>query len=492
MADQQPIKNPEIKYTQLFINNEFVNSQKGKTFDTFNPATGGVVAKVQEGDASDIDAAVQAAQKAFERNSEWRQMDASARGALLAKLASFLTRDATYLASLESLNNGKPFGDACVDVKLASMALNYYAGAADKVCGQTVPADGNKLVYTLYEPVGVCGAITPWNYPILMTAVKIAPCLAMGNTLVLKPAEQTPLTALAIAALAREAGFPAGVLNVVPGFGPSAGQPLVEHPLVRKITFTGSTEVGKLIQRVASDGVKRVSLELGGKSPLIILPDADLDKAVQTAHNMVMVNQGQCCVAATRTFVHADIYDEFVKRSVELAKKRKVGDPFDLTCQQGPQIDLEQFNKVLSLIESGKQEGAKLECGGKQVGSSGFFIEPTVFSAVTDNMRIAREEIFGPVQQILKFTDVDEVIKRANSTNYGLGAGVFTKDLEKAMLISSRINSGQVYVNNYFNFAVQVPFGGFKESGIGREFGLDGLRQYYEIKSVIIDLPFKI
>lgn len=488
----EPIKNLEIKYTQLFINNEFVDSQSGVTFDTHNPATGASIAKVQQGNAQDIDTAVKAANQAFQRDSDWRKMDASRRGVLLSKLATLLTRDAAYLASLESLNNGKPFRDACIDVILASMAMNYYAGAADKVCGQTVPADGNKLVYTLYEPVGVCGAITPWNYPILMAAVKIAPCLAMGNTLVLKPAEQTPLTALAIAALVREAGFPAGVLNVVPGFGPGAGQPLVEHPLVRKITFTGSTDVGKLIQRMSADTVKRVSLELGGKSPLIILADADLDKAVETAHRMVMVNQGQCCVAASRTFVHADIYDQFVSKSVELAKQRKVGDPFDLSCQQGPQIDLEQFEKILNLIDSGKAQGAKLECGGKRVGDKGYFVEPTVFSNVTDDMRIAREEIFGPVQQILKFTDIEEVIKRANSTCYGLGAGVFTKDLEKALYVSSRIDSGQVYVNNYFNFAVQIPFGGYKQSGIGREFGLDGLRQYYEIKTVIVDLPFKI
>lgn len=487
-----PIKNPEIKYTQLFIDNEFVNSQLGRTFNTFNPATGEMITSVQDSNAADVDLAVRAADRAFERDSEWRKMDASDRGALLNKLADLFDRDINYLASLETLNNGKVFADAYLDVFISAKTFRYFAGAADKICGQTIPADGNKLVYTLYEPVGVCGAITPWNYPILMAAVKIAPCLAMGNTLVLKPAEQTPLTALAIAALVREAGFPKGVFNVVPGFGPTAGQPLVEHPLVRKITFTGSTQIGKLIQQVASKTVKRVSLELGGKSALIVFPDADLDKAVLTAHNMVMVNQGQCCVAASRTFVHADIYDEFVKRCVELAKTRKVGCPFDLANQQGPQIDCKQFEKILSLIESGKSEGAKLECGGKKVGEKGFFIEPTVFSNVTDDMTIAREEIFGPVQQILKFTDVKDVIKRANSSCYGLGAGVFTKDLETAMLVSSRLDAGQVYVNDYFSFSVQTPFGGYKESGIGREFGLDGLRQYYETKSVIIDLPFKV
>lgn len=487
-----PIKTPEIKYTQLFINNEFVNSVSSKTFDTFNPATLEKIAQVYESDAKDVDRAVKAAEAAFDRKGEWRQMDASARGELLYRLAELLYRDAQYLASLEAYNNGKPVKDALGDVMASVAVFKYYAGVADKVCGQVIPADGTKLCYTLYEPLGVCGAITPWNYPILMAAIKIAPCLVMGNTLVLKPAEQTPLTALALAALVKEAGFPAGVFNVIPGFGPTAGQPLVQHPTVRKITFTGSTEIGKLIQREAAGTVKRVSLELGGKSPLIIFPDADLEKAVQIAHNMVMVNQGQCCVAASRTFVHEDIYDKFVELSVAKAKARKLGNPLDMETEQGPQIDDEQFNKILTLIEKGKQEGAKLECGGRRSGETGRFVEPTVFSNVSDHMSIAKEEIFGPVQQILKFRDIDDVIKRANATNYGLGAGVFTKDLDTALLVSSRLDAGQVYVNNYFNASIQIPFGGFKESGIGREFGLDGLRQYYEIKSVTVDLPFKI
>lgn len=483
-----PILKPEIKYTQIFINNQFVNSINGKTFTTVNPATAEVIAVVQEGDASDIDAAVQAAVGAYE---SWRSIDASARGDLLMKLAGLIIRDANYLASLESYNNGKPFADAHRDVMSSAAYMKYYAGVADKVCGQVLPADGKKFAYTTYEPVGICGAITPWNYPLLMVAMKVAPCLVMGNVLVLKPAEQTPLTALALAALTVEAGFPAGILNIVPGFGPTAGQPLCEHPLVNKITFTGSTVVGKLIQRVASGTVKRVSLELGGKSPLIIFPDCDLDKAVMVASKMVMINQGQCCIAASRTFVHEDIYDEFVKRSVELAKARKVGNPLDINNHQGPQIDNEQFTKILDLIDSGKKEGAKLECGGNKIGDKGYFIEPTVFSNVTDDMRIAKEEIFGPVQQLLKFKDVDEVLKRANATSYGLGAGVFTNNIELAMRVVSRLNAGQVYVNNYFNPSIQIPFGGFKESGIGREGGLDGLRQYYEIKSVIYDLPFK-
>lgn len=488
----KPIQKPEVKYTQLFINNQFVNSQSGKTFTTINPATFEPIAEVQEGDHRDIDLAVTAAEKAFDKDSEWRQMDASARGQLLYKLAELLERDVNYLASLESYNNGKIFVDSHGDVMASAATLKYYAGAADKVCGQVIPADGKHFAYTIYEPVGICGAITPWNYPILMAAVKIAPCLAMGNTLVLKPAEQTPLTALAIAALVKEAGFPPGVFNVVPGFGPSAGQPLVQHPKVRKITFTGSTVVGKLIQRESAANLKRVSLELGGKSPLIIFQDADLDKAAEVAHSMVMVNQGQCCIAATRTFVHESIYDQFVKKCVELAKKRVVGNPLDINTQHGPQIDNEQYTKILDLIKSGKEEGANLECGGNKVDGPGYFIQPTVFSNVTDGMRISREEIFGPVQSILKFKDIDEVIKRANATNYGLGAGLFTNDLNTVHKVSSRLDAGQVYVNSYFDASVQCPFGGFKESGIGREFGLDGLRQYYEIKTVITSLPFKI
>lgn len=492
MTDPTPIKNPEIKYTKLFINNEFVDAIKGKTFAAVNPATWDELAQVQEAQAEDVDKAVQAAKAAFDRSSEWRNLDASARGELLYKLGELVERDVIYLASLESLNCGKPFAMAHGDVMGCSKTLKFFAGACDKVNGDVMPTDGLVFTYTLNEPIGVCGAITPWNYPLLMATVKLAPCLAMGNTLVLKPAEQSPLTALALAALVKEAGFPPGVFNVLPGFGPTTGQPLVEHPDVRKISFTGSTQVGKLIQRMGAETVKRVTLEMGGKSPLIIMPDADLDEAVECAFQNVMINQGQCCIAASRTFVHESIYDEFVKRTVELAKKRTVGNPMDTSNEQGPQIDQEQFTRILSLIEAGQKEGAKLECGGKKIGEKGWFIEPTVFSQVTDDMRIAREEIFGPVQQILKFKDVDEVIKRANDTAYGLGGGVFSKDIDNALYISSRLEAGQVYVNTYLDLSVQTPFGGFKQSGIGREFGMENLREYTEIKTVIVKVNHKI
>jgi len=487
------IKNPEVKFTQLFINNEFVNSVDGKTFDTINPATGQKLAAVQEAGVRDVDLAVQAADEAFKFGSPYRQMDATKRAALLFKLADLMERDKVYLASLECTNNGKPFKFAMEDdLPTAIGVVRFYAGAADKVGGSVLPSDGKMFAYTRYEPVGVVAAILPWNYPIEITCVKIAPAIAMGNTVVIKPAEQTPLTALYLAHLAREAGFPPGVLNVVTGFGPTTGQPLIEHPKVSLIAFTGSTEVGSLIQREAARCIKRVSLELGGKSPLIIFPDADLDKAVRVAHLNCVINQGQCCVAATRTFVHESIYDQFVAKTVELARKRVVGNPLDEQVDHGPQIDEEQFNKVMTLIDSGIEQGAKLELGGKRIGQTGFFVEPTVFSNVTDEMDIAKKEIFGPVQQILKFKDKEEVIERANKTNYGLGAGLFTKDLNTAIEVSSRLNAGQVYVNQWLIGGVQVPFGGFKQSGIGREFGLEGLRQYCEVKSVIIDMPVKI
>lgn len=487
------IKNPEVKYTQLFINNEFVNSLDGKTFDTLNPATMQKLATVQEATAVDIDRAVQAAKKAFEFHSEYRQMDATQRASLLFKLAELVERDRAYLASLECANNGKVFKAAFEgDLEAAIATLRFFAGAADKVSGPTLPADGKVFAYSRYEPVGIVGAIIPWNYPLEITCAKIGPAIAMGNTLVIKPAEQTPLTALYLASLIKEAGFPPGVINVVTGFGPTAGQPLVEHPDVNMIAFTGSTEVGQLVQRHAAQHLKRIQLELGGKSPLIIFADADIDKAVEVAHSMCVVNQGQCCVAATRTFVHESIYDEFVKKTVELARGHVIGNPLDESVDHGPQIDEEQFNKVLTLIDSGVKEGAKLECGGKRVGDVGLFVEPTVFSNVTDEMSIAKYEIFGPVQSILKFKSKEEVIERANNTNYGLGAGLFTNDLNTAIEVSARLNAGQVYVNNYLNSGVQVPFGGYKQSGVSREFGLEGLKPYYEVKSVVIDLPVKI
>lgn len=488
MSSPKPIVKPEIHFTKHFINNEFVDSVRNETFDLKSPADESVLAKVARGTTDDVDRAVAAAVAAFEPNSEWRSLDARERGTVLYKIGDLIDENATYLSSLETYDNGKPFSEAVGDIAGCAQVFRFYAGAADKVNGQLIPADGPLLAYTRAEPVGVCGAIIPWNYPLLMASIKIAPCLAMGNTLVLKPSEEAPLTALYLASLAKKAGLPAGVLNIVCGFGKEAGFPIVLHKDVRKITFTGSTAIGKLILSEAGKQLKRVSLELGGKSPLIVFPDADLDKAVKAAHNMIMINQGQCCIAASRTFVHESIYDEFVKRSVELAKARVVGNTLETKSNIGPIINKAQHNKILDLIESGVKEGAKLECGGKRVGDKGYWIEPTVFSNVTDSMRIAREEIFGPVQQILKFKTTEEVIRRANDTNYGLGAGLFTRDINLAFKVAHAIQSGQVYVNTYLEMPVQVPFGGFKESGVGREFGLQGLEQYRELKTVIVRL----
>lgn len=487
MADQVA-----VKYTQIFINNEFVDAVNGKKFPTINPATGEQICLVAEGDEADINKAVAAAKEAFKLGSTWRTMDASARGVLLNKLADLMARDADYIAKLETLDNGKPYKLAIGDVYGSIAHLRYYAGWADKVHGKTVPMDGNHFSYTRVEPFGVCGQIIPWNFPLMMFSWKIAPALCTGNVVVLKPAEQTPLTALYACSLIKEAGFPPGVVNVVPGYGPTAGAPLVNHPDVQKIAFTGSTEVGKLIlQGAGKDSIKKVSLELGGKSPLVIMDDADIDLAVAVAHEACMFNQGQCCCAATRTFVQEGIYDEFVRKSKEYAQKRIVGDPFDDATQQGPQVDEEQFNKILSLIEEGQKEGAKLECGGKPAASKGYFIQPTVFSDVTDNMKIAVEEIFGPVQQILKFKTLDEVIERSNDTTYGLAAGIFTKNLDTANMYTQAVRAGTVWVNTFLAFGAQMPFGGYKMSGIGREGGEDGIKEYCQIKSVVVAIPQK-
>ncbi|XP_035217052.1 retinal dehydrogenase 1-like isoform X2 [Stegodyphus dumicola] len=482
----------EIKYTKIFVNNEWHTSASGKKFPVINPATAEKICEVEEGDKVDVQKAVQAAKNAFQIGSPWRTMDASERGRLLNRFADLLERDMEYLANLQTLENGKPFKDSYGDLIFAIRTFRYYAGCADKIHGKTIPADGSTFSYTRLEPVGVCGLIIPWNFPVLLVSNKVGPAIAAGNTVILKPAEQTPLTALYMASLVKEAGFPPGVINIVPGYGPTAGGALTAHHEVDKVSFTGSTEVGKLIQQAAGQSnTKRVTLEMGGKSPLVICSDVDLDEAVQIAHDALFFNQGECCCAGSRTLVHEDIYDAFVAKSVALAQKRVVGDPFDEKTTQGPQIDDEQFNKILDLIESGKKEGAKLECGGARLGNKGYFVQPTVFSNVKDNMRIAKEEIFGPVMQILKFKTLDEAIERSNATEYGLAAGILTKDINKAILYSQAVRAGTIWINCFFAGSVQTPFGGFKMSGQGREFGTDALHEYCEIKTVTIKIPQK-
>ncbi|XP_063049293.1 retinal dehydrogenase 2 isoform X3 [Engraulis encrasicolus] len=420
-------------------------------------------------------------------------MDASERGRLLGKLADLVERDSAYLATLESLNSGKPFLTALfVDMQGTIKTLRYFAGWADKIHGITIPVDGEFFSMTRNEPIGVCGQIIPWNFPLMMMAWKLGPALSCGNTIVLKPAEQTPLTALYIAALIKEAGFPAGVVNILPGYGPTAGAAIASHHAIDKVAFTGSTEVGKLIQEAAGkSNLKRVTLELGGKSPNIIFADADLDLAVEQAHQGVFFNSGQCCTAGSRIFVQDSIYEEFVRRSVERATKRIMGSPFDPTTEQGPQISEEQQQRIMELVQSGVREGAKLECGGKVCPGKGYYVEPTVFSNVTDNMRIAKEEIFGPVQQILRFSTVEEVIARANDTEYGLAAAVFTTDINKAMTVSTALQAGTVWINCYNALSCQSPFGGFKMSGNGRELGEIGLREYSEVKTITMKMMGK-
>jgi aldehyde dehydrogenase (NAD+) len=417
-------------------------------------------------------------------------MAASERGLLLNRLADLIERNADELAQLETLDNGKPYHVArSADLPLTIACYRYYAGWADKVQGKTIPIGGNYFCYTRHEPVGVVGQIIPWNFPLLMQAWKLGPALATGNTVVLKPAEQTPLTALRVGELIQEAGFPPGVVNILPGYGPTAGGAIAYHPDVDKVAFTGSTEVGHLIMEAsAKSNLKRVTLELGGKSPNIVFADADMDQAIEGSHFALFFNQGQCCCAGSRLFVEEKCYDEFVEKSVARAKKRTVGDPFDSNTEQGPQVDQTQFDKVMSYIESGKQEGAALLAGGGRVGDKGFFVAPTVFADVKDEMKIAQEEIFGPVMSIIKFKGLEEVVERANKTMYGLAAAVWTRDIGKAHAIANQVRAGTVWVNCYDVFDAAAPFGGFKQSGIGRELGEYGLQQYTEVKTVTVNL----
>ena len=474
--------------TKLLINNRWVNSVSGKTFATVNPATGEEICQVAEADAADVEIAVRAARAAF--NGPWRRMAAAERGVLLNRLADLIEKHSDELAQLESLDNGKPVAVArAADLPLTIACFRYYAGWADKVQGKTIPISGDYFCYTKLEPVGVVGQIIPWNFPLLMQAWKLAPALATGNTVVMKPAEQTPLTALRVGELIVEAGFPEGVVNLLPGYGPTAGAAIANHMDVDKVAFTGSTEVGHLIMEAAAkSNLKRVTLELGGKSPNIVFADADMDAAIEGSHFALFFNQGQCCCAGSRVFVEEKAYDQFVERSAQRARKRTVGDPFDTNTEQGPQVDQTQFDKVMGYIDSGKRQGAKLVCGGGRVGERGYFIEPTVFSDVQDNMTIAQEEIFGPVQSIIKFRSIEEVVERANNTMYGLAAGVWTRDIGKAHAIANSVRAGTVWINCYDVFDAAAPFGGFKQSGIGRELGEYGLQQYTEVKTVTVKL----
>ncbi len=475
---------------KMLINGKWINSISGKTFPTYDPATGKVLAQVTEGDAADIDLAVQAARQAFDKG-PWRRMTASERGRLMWKLSDLIEKNLQEFAELESLDNGKPLTVArAADVPLAVDLFRYMAGWATKIEGNTIPISvpytpgARYLAYTVREPVGVVGQIIPWNFPLLMAAWKLGPALAAGCTVVLKPAEQTPLSALRLGELIMEAGFPEGVVNIVPGYGETAGAALAAHPDVDKCAFTGSTEVGRLIVKAAAGNLKKVSLELGGKSPNIVFKDADLKTAIPGAASAIFFNHGQCCCAGSRLYVEKEIYDDVVQGVAEHAKKIKLGPGLDPQTEMGPLVSDEQLNRVCGYLESGTAEGAKAVTGGKRHGQQGYFVEPTVLVNTTDNMKVVQEEIFGPVVTAIPFERSDEVVTRANDNIYGLAAAIWTKDINKAHTLASEMRAGTVWINCYNIFDAALPFGGYKQSGWGREMGHDVLENYTETKAV--------
>ncbi len=475
---------------KLLIDGEWVPAASGRTFETINPATEERLAEVAHGEKEDIDRAVRAARRAFDYEGPWRRMSPSARGKLIWRIGDLIEEHADVLARLESLDNGKPVGVARVaDVPLAADLFHYMAGWPTKILGDVTPisAPGEYLSYALREPVGVVGQIIPWNFPLLMAAWKLGPVLACGCTVVLKPAEQTPLSALYLGELLLEAGLPAGVVNIVTGFG-DAGAAISGHPGVDKVAFTGSTEVGKLIVQAASGNLKKVSLELGGKSPNVVFADADIDAAVRGAANGIFFNHGQCCNAGSRLYVQKSAYDEVVAGVAEQAKSITVGDGLDPKSQMGPLISDEQFTKVLGYLESGREAGAEAVVGGGRVGERGYFVQPTVLTNTTGDMKVVREEIFGPVVCAMPFDDPDEILPIANDTNYGLAAGVFTRDISKAHRMAARLRAGTVWINTYHVFDAAQPFGGYKESGWGREMGHQVLENYLETKAVCVAL----
>jgi phenylacetaldehyde dehydrogenase len=478
---------------RLLIDGKWVESASGKTFPTFNPATGEVLTQVAHGGADDIDAAVRAARRAFE-NPAWRQMNANDRTRLLLRLADLIERDADELAVLECMNNGKPAKlTRLVEVEGSIKTFRYFAGWPTKFGGETLPVSprgGARILnYTTREPVGVAGLIIPWNYPLSMAAWKVAPALAAGCTVILKPAEQTPLTALRLGELALEAGIPEGVFNIVTGFG-DAGAALVEHPGVDKIAFTGSTEVGKAIVRASAGNLKKISLELGGKSPQIVFPDADIEAAAASIAQGIFFNQGQTCTAGSRLYAHRDCYDRLLSAIVEHAAKLKIGNGLEPETDFGPLISQEQWDRVSGYVAIGSREGAKLIAGGRRPPNleKGYFFEPTVFADTDAKMRIVREEIFGPVLSALSWTDEADLIRQANDSEYGLSAGIWTNNLKSAHRTAAALQAGTVWVNCFNLVDPATPFGGFKQSGWGREHGRQAMEMYSETKSVWVNI----
>ncbi|MDE0937719.1 MAG: aldehyde dehydrogenase family protein [Mariniblastus sp.] len=497
-----PTKSPIPKSLQpflsgpkkLLINGQWVAAKSGKTFDVFDPATDQVVAQVAEGDAADVELAVAAARKAFD-DGPWTKMTASQRSQIIWKIGDLIEQNADQLAQLETLDNGKPVGVAkAADVALAADMFRYMAGWATKIEGNTIPlnvpyAPGAQFhAYTLREPVGVVGQIIPWNFPLLMGAWKLGPALAVGCTIILKPAEQTPLSAIRLGELCLEAGLPDGVLNIVTGFGETAGAAIAGHDGVDKVAFTGSTEVGKLIVNAATGNLKKVTLELGGKSPNVVYDDADLETAIAGAADAIFFNQGQVCSAGSRLFVQQGVYEEVVAGVSEIARNMKVGNGFDASTQMGPLVSREQHERVTGYLKAGLEAGAIASAGGGPIEGDGYFVQPTVLKNATAEMSVVREEIFGPVVTAMPFKDDSEIIGHANDTSYGLAAGIWTRDISKAHKFAKSVKAGTVWVNCYSIFDAALPFGGYKQSGWGREMGHAALENYLQTKSVCVNL----
>jgi phenylacetaldehyde dehydrogenase len=478
----------------MLIDGEWVEARHGRTLEVYDPALGEIIDHVPAGDAEDIDAAVAAARRAFE-DSDWSRMTASERGRVIWRIGDLILEHADELAEIESLDNGKPVGVARVaDVPLAADLFHYMAGFATKITGQTFPvsvpyAPGAQFhAYTLKEPIGVVGQIIPWNFPLLMAAWKLGPALATGCTVVLKPAEQTPLSALRLAELMQEAGLPDGVVNVITGFGETAGAALAAHPGIDKVAFTGSTEVGKLIVKAAANDLKRVTLELGGKSPNVVFADADLEMAISGAANAIFFNHGQCCCAGSRLYIESKVYDDVLAGVADRASQIKVGRGLDQDTEMGPLVSAEQLERVTGYLESGEREGVRCVAGGQQIGNRGYFVAPTVLDGAGPGNKVFDEEIFGPVVSAIPFKDVDDVAPAANETVYGLAAGIWTGDLTRAHRLIPQLKAGTVWVNTYNIFDAALPFGGYKQSGWGREMGEEVIHEYTETKSVCIGL----
>ncbi len=490
MTSPADVKTFEIRNTKLFINNVFVDSVSGQKFNTINPANGKILSQIAEGNAEDVNLAVAAARKAFADGSKWSKTSGGRRGKYLWKISELISKCADELAYLETIDCGKPISETkAIEIPVTADIFAYYAGAASKIEGETIPVNGNYFNYTLREPLGVIGLIIPWNFPLITAARKIAAALAAGNTVVVKPSEFTPLSTLKLAELIAESGLPEGVFNVVPGYGKTAGAALVDHPDVDGIAFTGSTGVGQEIMRKASLTMKRLSLELGGKSPNIVFADTDIDTTVKMAAAAIFYNKGEVCTAGSRLLIEEKIHDEFLEKLAARASKMVPGDPLHPDTKLGPLTSEAQLTKVLQYVESGKSEGAALLAGGQRIGQEGFFFQPTVFGQVESSMKIATDEIFGPVLSAMRFKDFDDAVQMANRTYYGLAAGIWTRDIKKAHTLAKKIKAGTVWINTYNMYDAAMPYGGYKMSGFTRECGMEAIYEFYtQVKSVWVDL----